>query len=74
MRAETVPSDLRGVERKGDLLTWGDCAVCADGEGIEIYCRPRSLRSLHFLVSRLPLSAQSAGCGCRPPVDAVLSL
>jgi hypothetical protein len=29
MRAETVPSDWRGVERKGDLVTWGDCAVCA---------------------------------------------
>ena len=49
MRVETVPADWRGVERKGDLLTWGDCAVCADGEGIEIHYRPGSLRSLHYL-------------------------
>ena len=49
MRVETVPADWRGVERKGDLLTWGDCVVCADGEGIEIHYRPGSLRSLHYL-------------------------
>ena len=56
MRVETVPADWRGVERKGDLLTWGDCVVCADGEGIEIHYRPGSLRSLHYL-DRCPRQA-----------------
>ena len=69
MRVETVPADWRGVERKGDLLTWGDCAVCADGEGIEIHYRPGSLRSLHYLdccprqAARL---AMLAAAGARP--------
>ena len=69
MRVETVPADWRGVERKGDLLTWGDCAVCADGEGIEIHYRPGSLRSLHCL-DRCPRQAARlamlAEAGARP--------
>jgi len=52
-----------------DLLTWGDCAVCADGEGIEIHYRPGSLRSLHYL-DRCPRQAARlamlAVAGARP--------
>jgi len=71
MRVETVPADWRGVERKGDLLTWGDCAVCADGEGIEIHYRPRLLRSLQSpLPGSLPKASRAIGdargSGARP--------